>query len=64
MQPSMEILYKDVEEIKKEVHEIRQMLTQEPELREDVIEGVKKARQEIKSKFVKHEEIMREFAGQ
>jgi len=63
MQQTMEMLYRDVEEIKKEVHEIREILTSEPELREDVVERLEQARKEIKTNFITHEEMMKEFAG-
>ncbi len=63
MQPTMEVLYRDVEEIKKEVHEIREILFSEPELREDVVDRLEQARKEIKTNFITHEEMMKEFAG-
>ncbi len=62
MQTTLEQLHKEVAEVKKEVHEIRELLFHEPELREEVIEQIKQARKEIKTKFVAHEEIMKEFA--
>ena len=44
------------------MHEIKELLLHEPELREEVIEQIKQARKEIKTKFVTHEEMMKEFA--
>lgn len=62
MQTTLEQLHKEVTEVKREVHEIRELLLQEPELREEVIEQIKQARKEIKTKFVTHEEMMKKFA--
>ena len=62
MQTTLEQLHKDVTEVKREVHEIRELLLKQPELREEVIEQIKQARKEIKTKFVSHEEMMKEFA--
>ncbi len=62
MQTTLEQLHKEVAEVKREVHEIRELLIQEPELREEVIEQIKQARKKIKTKFVTHEEMMKEFA--
>ena len=62
MQTTLEQLHKEVADVKKEVHEIRELLLHQPELREDVIEQIKQARKEIKTKFVTHEEMMKEFA--
>lgn len=52
----------EVAEVKKEIHEIKELLLHEPELREEVIEQIKHVRKEIKTKFAAHEEVMREFA--
>ena len=62
MQTTLEQLHKEVTEVKKEVHEIRELLLQEPEIREELIKQIKQARKEIKTKFVTHEEMMKEFA--
>ena len=62
MQTTLEQLHKEVTEVKREVHEIRELLLKKPELREEVIEQIKQARKEIKTKFVTHEEMMKEFA--
>ena len=62
MQTTLEQLHKEVSEVKKDVHEIKELLLHEPELREEVIEQIKQARKEIKTKFVTHEEMMKEFA--
>lgn len=62
MQTTLEQLHKEVADVKREVHEIRELLLNQPELREEVIEQIKQARKEIKTKFVAHEEMMKEFA--
>ncbi len=62
MTSELQQLHKDMEELKKEVCEIRDLLLHEPELREDIIEQIKKARKEIKNNFVTHEQMMKEFA--
>ena len=62
MQTTLEQLHKEVAEVKQEIHEIKELLLHEPELREQVIEQIKQARKDIKTKFVSHEEIMKEFA--
>ena len=62
MQTTLEQLHKEVANVKREVHEIRELLLQEPELREGVTEQIKQARKEIKTKFVSHEQMMKEFA--
>ncbi len=62
MQTTLEQLYEEVSEVRKEVHEIKELLLREPELRDEVVEQIKQARKEIKTKFVAHEEIMKEFA--
>jgi len=62
MQTTLEQLQEEVAEVKREVHEIKELLIHEPELREDVIKQIKQARKEIKTKFVTHEETMKEFA--
>ena len=62
MQTTLEQLHREVAEVKQEIHEIKELLLHEPELREEVIEQIKQARKEIKTKSVTHEEIMRKFA--
>ena len=62
MQTTLEQLHREVADVKKEVHEIRELLLQEPEIREELIKQIKQARKEIKTKFVTHEEMMKEFA--
>ena len=62
MQTTLEQLHREVAEVKRDVHEIKELLLHEPELREEVIEQIKQARKEIKTKFAAHEEVMREFA--
>ena len=62
MQTTLEQLHKEVAEVKQEIHEIKELLLREPEIREEVIEQIKQARKEIKTKFVTHEEMMKEFA--
>ncbi len=62
MQTTLEQLHREVAEVKKEVHEIRELLLREPELREEVIEKLKQARKEIKTNFIGHEEMMKKFA--
>ena len=62
MQTTLEQLHREVAEVKRDVHEIRELLLHEPELREEVIGQIKQARKEIKTKFVAHEEMMKEFA--
>ena len=62
MQTTLEQLHREVAEVKRGVHEIRELLLNQPELREDVIEQIKQARKEIKTNFVSHEEMMKEFA--
>ncbi len=62
MQTELEQLQVEVAEVKREVHEIKELLLRQPELREEVIEQIKQARKEIKTKSVTHEEMMKKFA--
>ena len=62
MQTALERLHDEVAEVKREVHEIKELLLHEPELREEVLEQIKQARKEIKTRFVSHKEMMDEFA--
>jgi len=62
MQTTLEQLHREVAEVKRDVHEIKELLLHEPELREEVAEQIKQARKEIKTKFVTHEEMIKEFA--
>ena len=60
-----EVLYKihdDLELLKQDMAEIKEVIRLEPELREEVIEQLQEARERIaKRRFVSNEEIVREF---
>jgi hypothetical protein len=59
---TLETIHKDIASLKKEIREIKVILIQEPELAEDVVKRINKARQRMKSGFVSHKEVKKEFA--
>ena len=58
---NLETIHRDIAGLKKEIHELRIILVQGPELREDIAGRVNEARQRIKTDFVAHEQMKREF---
>ena len=61
MEAAIETLHKDMKELKREVHEIKELLTRDPELREEIVRQLLEARKTPKSQYVSHEEMRREF---
>lgn len=57
----LETIHKDLTGLKQEIHELKIIMIQEPELKEDVVKRIYKARQRIKTDFVTHEQMKREF---
>lgn len=61
---TLETIHDDLNELKGDVEELFFILEREPELREDVIEEVKKARKRMKvGKFLTQEEVEKEILG-
>ena len=57
----LSVIHKDLIGLTKEVRELKGLL-KEPELREDVVERINKARARIKrGEYVTHDEMMEEF---
>jgi len=55
-------IHEDLEILKHDMAEIKEVIKLEPELREEVIEQVKEARERIvKGQFVSNEDILKEF---
>ena len=55
-------IHEDLELIKRDMAEIKEVIRLEPELREEVIEQVQEARERIaKGQFVSNEDILKEF---
>ena len=61
---SLETIHKDITGLKREILEIKILLASEPELREDTILRISEARKRLKTRFVSHEQMKREFANQ
>ncbi len=57
-------IHEDLELLKRDMAEIKEVIRIEPELREEVIEQVQEARKRIvKGQFVSNEEILKEFGA-
>lgn len=55
-------IHEDLEILKQDMAEIKEIIRLEPELREEVIEQVQEARKRIaKGQFVSNEEVLKEF---
>ncbi len=55
-------IHEDLELLKRDMAEIKEVIRLEPELRDEVIEQVQEARERIaKGRFVSNEEILKEF---
>ncbi len=55
-------IHEDLESLKEDMAEIKQVIKLEPELRDDIIIQVQEARERIaKGKFVCNEDILKEF---
>ncbi len=55
-------IHEDLELLKKDVAEIKEVILIEPELREEVKTQVAEARERIsQGKFVRHEDLLKEF---
>ncbi len=60
---TLETIHQDLNELKKEFYELKIVLVQEPELSEDTVRRINEARQRMKTDFVSHEEMMKEFVN-
>lgn len=60
---TLKTIHKDITGLKKEIHELKVILIQEPELREDIVKRVNQARQRMKTDFVTHEQMEKEFVA-
>jgi len=56
----LSVIHKDLIGLKKEVKELKELL-KEPELREDAITRINRARARIKEEYVSHDEMLKEF---
>jgi len=56
----LSVIHKDLIGLTKEVRELKSLL-KEPELREDVIVRINRARTRIKKEQVSHDEMLKEF---
>ncbi len=55
-------IHEDLELLKQDVAEIKEVIKIEPELREEIIQQVQEARKRIAAgKFVKNKDILKEF---
>ena len=55
-------IYEDLESLKRDVSEIKMAINLEPELRDEIKEQVKEARERIaKGQFISNEEMLKEF---
>ncbi len=55
-------IHEDLEILKHDMAEIKEVIKLEPELREGVIERIKEARERIsKGQFISNEEMLKEF---
>jgi len=55
-------IHEDLELLKRDMAEIKEMISLEPELREEVIEQVQEARKRIsKGQFIRNKDILKEF---
>lgn len=56
-------LYKEIEDVKTELHLIRHMMTEDYDIKPEVLSDLKKARDEMngRGEFVTHEEIMAKY---
>lgn len=55
-------IYEDLESLKRDVYEIKTAINLEPELRDEIKEQVKEARERIaKGQFISNEEMLKEF---
>jgi hypothetical protein len=55
-------IHEDLEILKNDMAEIKEIIKLEPELKEEIIEQVKEARKRIaKGEFVTNEEVLKEF---
>ena len=60
---TLDTIHKDLLNLKKEVDELKGVLYSEPELREEIVREVEVARQRMKTGYVKHEEMLKEFSS-
>jgi hypothetical protein len=57
-------IHEDLELLKRDMAEIKEVIRLEPELREEVIEQVQEARERIANgKFVSNDDILKEFGA-
>ena len=55
-------IHEDIEFLKKDIAEIKEIISIEPELREEIIEQVNEARKRIsKGDYIPNEDILKEF---
>ena len=55
-------IHEDLESLKRDMAEIKEVIRLEPELRDEVIEQVQEARKRIaQGKFVSNDDILKEF---
>ena len=60
----LEKIHKDLELLKRDMAEIKEVIRLEPELQEEVIEQVKEARERIaKGQFISNDDILKEFGA-
>ncbi len=62
-QVNLETIHKDLVTLKRDVDEMKKLLYTEPELREEVVKEVEAARERMKTEYVKHEDIVKEFSS-
>ena len=61
MEVTLEMIHEDLEILKREIVEMKKVIFSEPELREEIIDRVREARERMKTEYVTHEEMMNEF---
>jgi hypothetical protein len=61
---NLETIHKDLTVLKREIYELKIILISEPELREDIVKRINEARKRVKTTFVAHKQIKKEFMNQ
>ena len=57
----MKTIHEELAELREEITELDELLTSEPELKEEVIMRINEARERVKKSYVAHEKVTREF---
>jgi len=58
---TLKTIHEELAELRGEITKLKELLTSEPELKEDVIKRINEARERVKKSYVAHEKVTREF---